>query len=124
MRQFFPTVKEVSKESVYEVPVTLRTRQTITIRINLVRDFPRVPPTLQILPAVTHKFVDNQMFVTPNAHENLSQWTVHTNLGKTVLEIVQKFMQDPPQLVTILPNQPQVVQPTPVNNATIGYAAI
>jgi hypothetical protein len=48
------------------------------------------------------------MLVIPTAHENLARWSVHASLGisfviqsshktgKTVYEIIQKFMQDPP----------------------------
>jgi hypothetical protein len=39
------------------------------------------------------------MNVSPQAHENLARWTVHSNLGKTVFETVQKFMMDPPQIL-------------------------
>jgi hypothetical protein len=121
LRQYFPTVKEISRDALYEVPLTLPSRRIITLRIILPRDFPRVPPQLCITPPVQHKFVDGQANVVPQAHENLLRWTVHASLGKTVYEIVQKFMQEPPQ---ILPqtngnmSQPSTIVPTslPVQN--------
>jgi len=39
------------------------------------------------------------MIVVSQAHENLLRWSIHASLGKTVYEIVQKFIQDPPLLV-------------------------
>jgi len=114
LRQYFSTVKEVVRDASFEIPLTLPSRKTIILKINLSRDFPRVPPTLQIAPAVTHKLVDANMFVTPNAHENLSRWNSNANLGKTVYEIVQKLMQDPPQILQFTTPAPMpVAAPAP-----------
>jgi len=92
----------------YEVPLTLPSRKIITVRITLPRDFPRVPPQLQVFPAVQHRLIDTQMNVLVQAHENLLRWSIHASLGKTVYEIVQKFMQDPPQVIlqNTIPTQP------------------
>jgi len=106
LRQCFPTVKEISRDTLYEVAITLPSRRIVTLRITLGRDFPRVPPQLQIFPAVQHKFVDQQQNVLPQAHENLQRWSVHASLGKTIYEIVQQFVQQPPQIL------PQNVPPT------------
>eukprot|EP01116_Phalansterium_solitarium_P022116 TRINITY_DN7187_c0_g1_i1.p1 TRINITY_DN7187_c0_g1~~TRINITY_DN7187_c0_g1_i1.p1 ORF type:complete len:271 (+),score=79.75 TRINITY_DN7187_c0_g1_i1:102-914(+) len=102
LRQYFPTVKEVTKEALYEVIINLPTRRVITLRIHLPVDFPRRPPSLQIYPPAQHRFVDAQSFVTPAAHDNLGRWPVHANLGKTLYEIVQKLMQEPPNLLSSL----------------------
>jgi len=99
LRQYFPTLKEVAKDTLYEVAVVLPSRKSIILRLNLPREFPYHPPFLQVFPQVIHKFVDQQMYVMPQIHEKLSAWNVHTNLGKTVYEIVQKFTQDSPQVV-------------------------
>lgn len=99
LRQYFPTVKEITPGTIYEIPINLPPdRKLITLKINLPIDFPRVPPTLQIYPPVRHRFVDAQMFVTAQAHNNLREWPVHTSLGKTIYEIIQLFMKEPPQL--------------------------
>jgi len=119
LRQYFPTVKEIAKESLYEIPITLpRTRQTVTLRVSLSREFPRQPPTLQVLPPVQHAIVDSQMFVLASAHENLAKWTVHASLGKTVYEVVQKFMKEPPHIL-----QQSSIAATPAPQPTFSNTA-
>lgn len=122
LRQYFPTVKEVTKETLYEIPVTLPNRKLITLRINLPKDFPRVAPAIQVFPPVQHRFIDQQMFLTPGAHENLARWNNSSILGKTMFEIIQKLNQEPPQIIT-QPNPQPVISPTPVpqNNAPPPY---
>jgi len=114
LRQYFPTVKEVTKDSLYEIPIQLPNRKLITLRVNLPKDFPRVAPAIQIYPPVQHRYIDQQMFVTPAAHENLSRWSNQSNLGKTMFEVIQKLNQDPPQILTQPTNPAPVVTPTPV----------
>jgi hypothetical protein len=64
------------------------------------QDFPYQAPGLQITPQVVqHRFVNDQMYVMPQMHEKLATWNLHTNLGKTVYEISQKFIQDQPQFL-------------------------
>jgi hypothetical protein len=43
------------------------------------------------------------MCVIPAAHENLARWGIHVSLGKMVYEIVQKFIQEPPQILAKYP---------------------
>jgi len=105
LRQFFPTVKEVTKDQVFEVPIQLPNRSTIKLIINLPPDFPRIPPILQLSPTVQHPLVDSNMYISPAAHDNLSRWAVHVSLGKTVYEIVQKFMKQPPVIGPPLPQK-------------------
>jgi len=100
LKHYFSTVKETTKDSLYEISILIPARKaTITLRVNLPKDFPRVPPLLQIFPPVQHRLVDQQMYVTAAAHENLARWGVHCSLGKTVYEIVQKFIQEPPNML-------------------------
>jgi len=118
LRKHFSTVKEVSKDLIYEVPIQLPNRKMIALRINLPKEFPKHPPILQMFPPVQHRLVDSQMNVSPQAHDNLQRWTVHSDLGKTVLEIIHKFSQDPPQLLTgtsPTPNNSQAPTPLPNN---------
>jgi len=98
LRQYFPTLKEITKDLLYEIPVVLPSRKTLTLRIALLREFPYQPPTLQLFPPVIHKYVNQQQYLLPQIHEKLMQWNVHTSLGKMVYEVVQKLMQDPPQI--------------------------
>lgn len=99
LRQYFSTLKEINKDSLYEVAITLPSRKTISLRIILGPEFPYQAPSLQIMPAVSHRFVNEQMYVLPQMHEKLASWSVHTNLGKTVFEISQKLIQDQPQVL-------------------------
>eukprot|EP00026_Physarum_polycephalum_P010119 Phypoly_transcript_10270.p1 GENE.Phypoly_transcript_10270~~Phypoly_transcript_10270.p1 ORF type:complete len:372 (+),score=72.82 Phypoly_transcript_10270:49-1164(+) len=114
LRQYFPTLKEVAKDSVYEIAITLPSRKTINLRIILGQDFPYQAPGLQITPQVVqHRFVNDQMYVMPQMHEKLATWNLHTNLGKTVYEISQKLIQDQPQVLTS--------QPAPSTSSYGGY---
>lgn len=62
-------------------------------------DFPQTIPSLQVSPTVQHPLVSSSTsFILPTAHENLTRWTPHVSLGKTIYEIVQKFMQQPPTI--------------------------
>jgi len=100
LKHYFSTVKETTKDSLYEIAILLPARKvTIMLRVNLPKDFPKVPPLLQIFPPVQHRLIDQQMYVTTSAHENLARWGVHASLGKTVYEIVQKFIQEPPVIL-------------------------
>jgi len=112
LRQHFPTVREVQREVIYEVQLTLPSRKNLLLRINLPRDFPKVPPTLQVFPEARHPLIDPQMFIIPQAHENLSRWPIHASLGKTVYDLAQKFLRDPPQLIQ---QQPVQAYPPPPN---------
>jgi hypothetical protein len=70
------------------------------MRITLPPAFPKVAPVLQVFPPVQHKLVEPQNFtIFSSAHENLSRWAVHASLGKTVYEIITKFMQEPPVIL-------------------------
>jgi len=115
LRQLFPTVREMQRDLVYEIAFTITpARRQMNLRISLPKEFPQQLPTLQLLPAnCSHRLLDRQGYVLSQAHENLMRWTVHASLGKTVYEIVQKFMQEPPQLMESLP--PQQQQQSPVS---------
>jgi len=123
LKHYFSTVKETTKDTLYEISILIPSKKiTITLRVNLPKDFPRVPPLLQIFPPVQHRLVDQQMYVTAAAHENLARWGVHASLGKTVYEIVQKFINEPPVILpqytpTALSTNPTPVMP--VNNNVV-----
>jgi len=104
LKQAFPTVKELVKNASYEVPITLPNRFLLTLRVNLPTEFPKAPPSIQVLPPIQHRIVDQQMQVMPQAHENLQRWSSNSQLGKTVFEIAQRFIQDPPKVVQQVQN--------------------
>jgi len=115
LKQYSSTVKETVKDTLYEISTMLPSRKAnITVRVNLPKDFPRVPPVLQIFPPVQHRLVDQQMYVVPAAHENLSRWGIHASLGKTVYEIIQKFIQEPPVILPQYTPSANLVSATPV----------
>jgi ESCRT-I complex subunit VPS37 len=95
LRQYFPTVREVSKGERFEVPLTLASRRQIRLVVDLAPDFPRSPPQIS-LPGESHRLLDAQGRVMPTAHAKLGKWTVHSALGRNVYELVQVFMKDPP----------------------------
>jgi len=100
LRQFVPTIREVAKEVAYEIPLSLPNKKTVTLKINLTPQFPKEAPKISITPLVEHRLVDANSVVLPTAHANLQTWTVHCSLGKTVFELIQKFIQDPPKIRT------------------------
>jgi len=98
LRQAFPTLKELNKGILYEIPIVLPSRTALTLRISLPPTFPKTTgPVIQVYPPVQHRLINQQMYIIPQAHENLQRWNYPTsNLGRTMLEIVQKLLQEPP----------------------------
>jgi ubiquitin-protein ligase len=139
LKQYFPTVKEITRDTIYEITLLTPKRQNLQLRITLAPDFPRTTPILTISPPVLHRFVDNQQHINilPIAHENLQRWNVNSSLGKVVYEIVQKFMQEPPQILnSSLPSMnnyppslnnppsnslPSTINPTMMNPSTNSF---
>jgi len=117
LRQYFPTVKELQKDAVYEIPVLLPTKYNITIRITIGANFPNSPPDLVVFPQVTHPLIDSSMRIRPEASSKLAEWHVHQNLGKTMYSIVQKLMTDPPKLGA---PEPGASNPMPIRKDSHG----
>eukprot|EP01112_Ceratiomyxa_fruticulosa_P007760 TRINITY_DN2013_c0_g3_i1.p1 TRINITY_DN2013_c0_g3~~TRINITY_DN2013_c0_g3_i1.p1 ORF type:complete len:360 (-),score=68.26 TRINITY_DN2013_c0_g3_i1:297-1376(-) len=99
LRQFLPNVKEVVKDSTFEIPI--HAPRPLSMRIILPNDFPKAPPTLQLLgTGLVHRYLNPSTAVLyPQIHDKLLQWNIHTSLGKVVAEVVVKLTNDPPQFL-------------------------
>jgi len=100
LRQAFPTLKEMNRGVLYEIPLVLPSRSVLTLVVSLPPTFPKLSgPTIQVYPQAQHRFINSQMYIIPQAHENLQRWNyTSSQLGRTILEIVQKLLQEPPVL--------------------------
>jgi len=126
LRQAFPTLKELNKGILYEIPLVLPSRTALTLRISLPPTFPKITgPVIQVYPPVQHRLINQQMYIIPQAHENLQKWNYTTsNLGRTMLEIVQKLLQEPPVLAPLppsYPSTPQINFPIPQEQPSIPF---
>jgi len=121
LRSFFPTVKTVTPD-IYEVPIQLPNRSFIKLIVTLPPDFPQTIPSLQVSPTVQHPLVSSSTsFILPTAHEHLTRWTPHVSLGKTIYEIVQKFMQQPPTIGPSNPAPAPIPSRSPIPPPTSGF---
>lgn len=85
------SVKELSKDTQFEVPCALPSGWTIYLIVNLPSTFPDSPPVITVSPAASHAWLDTNVVV---GHEKLrpNGWGAHASLGKLVKEIKDEFM--------------------------------
>jgi len=70
----------------------------VNLRITLEPSFPQSAPTIQLLPeGLTHPFITDRGFVKQSASKTLQIWTLHSDLGKLIQELVQEFQKNEPQ---------------------------
>ncbi|RUS23074.1 hypothetical protein BC937DRAFT_92737 [Endogone sp. FLAS-F59071] len=85
------SVKELSKDTQFEVPCALPSGWTIYLIVNLPSTFPDSPPVITVSPAASHAWLDTNVVV---GHEKLrpNVWGAHASLGKLVKEIKDEFV--------------------------------
>jgi ubiquitin-protein ligase len=113
LKASFATIVEVIRETLLDVPLVLRDRKTITLRVyeppkenyisclffyphifrHLPKDFPYAPPLLQVMGIANffHNLLTPQGMVIAQAHEKLLQWQPYHPLGKVVQDVAQIF---------------------------------
>lgn len=88
---------EILRDVEYRVMVPHTSGTNLTIQITLPPQFPGDRPTLTIQPAVNHPWVDANMKVI--GCPSLNNFSMHSDLGQTVLSVLEEFQKLPPVIV-------------------------
>mmetsp|Transcript_44089 Transcript_44089/g.111118 ORF Transcript_44089/g.111118 Transcript_44089/m.111118 type:complete len:294 (+) Transcript_44089:87-968(+) len=93
---YFPSAKALSAEH-YQIPFSAH-GSSFYLNVFVGGRFPYEPPHLQLQPPCAHEHLDERCAVRPAASAGLSSWSVHTDLGMTVYEVIQMFSTRPPRI--------------------------
>ncbi|KAH3756827.1 vacuolar protein sorting-associated protein 37A [Pelomyxa schiedti] len=94
MRQLHPGVREVERNTIYEIPIYINSRP-VSFRIMLPPTFPGAPPQISIVPMLRHRFLDKGVVIS-DVHHSLHNWGPQIHLGKLLQDIISKFTEEPP----------------------------
>ncbi|XP_072857421.1 vacuolar protein sorting-associated protein 37A isoform X2 [Pogona vitticeps] len=95
LRSAHAAIAEIQKDVEYRLPFTVNTL-TININILLPPQFPQEKPIISIFPPIRHHLMDKQgVYVTCPL---ISNFTMHSDLGKIVQSILDEFWKNPPVL--------------------------
>uniref|UniRef100_A0A4W3IXM4 VPS37A subunit of ESCRT-I n=1 Tax=Callorhinchus milii TaxID=7868 RepID=A0A4W3IXM4_CALMI len=91
-------IAEIQKDVEYRLPFTVK-NITININILLPPQFPQEKPVVTVFPPVRHHLVDqhNGTLVTSPV---ISNFTMHSDLGKIVQSVLDEFWKNPPSLAS------------------------
>uniref|UniRef100_A0A8C6ZWS3 VPS37A subunit of ESCRT-I n=1 Tax=Nothoprocta perdicaria TaxID=30464 RepID=A0A8C6ZWS3_NOTPE len=90
-------IAEIQKDVEYRLPFTVN-NVTININILLPPQFPQEKPVISVFPPVRHHLMDKQgVYVTSPL---ISNFTMHSDLGKIIQSILDEFWKNPPVLVS------------------------
>lgn len=92
---------EILRDVEYRVVVRVGAAN-ITLIIGLSAQFPQEKPTVSVSPPVTHPWVDSQsLWVT--GCPSLNNFSMHSDLGQAIQNIIEEFKKNPPVLNQSLP---------------------
>ncbi|XP_054845941.1 vacuolar protein sorting-associated protein 37A [Eublepharis macularius] len=95
LRGAHTAIAEIQKDVEYRLPFTVNNR-TININIFLPPQFPQEKPVISVYPPIRHHLMDKQgMYVTCPL---ISNFTMHSDLGKIVQSVLDEFWKNPPVL--------------------------
>ncbi|XP_073439715.1 vacuolar protein sorting-associated protein 37A [Dendrobates tinctorius] len=88
-------ISEIQKDVEYRLPITFK-NFTISINILLPQQFPQDKPLITVFPPIRHHLVDKQgtTVTCPLVHN----FTMHSDLGKIVQNLLEEFWKSPPTL--------------------------
>jgi len=95
LRSAYSNVKEVHRDTVYEVPL----HPPVSLVLTLNDGFPTTPPVVTVTPPVSHHWVDPNMYII--GCPKLKEWSSTMDLSKIVKSVSKEFEKTPPR---ILPN--------------------
>lgn len=89
------SISEIQKDVEYRLPITVK-NLTININILLPQQFPQDKPVITVFPPIRHHLVDKQgtNVTCPLVHN----FTMHSDLGKIVQNLLEEFWKNPPTL--------------------------
>ncbi|XP_053107425.1 vacuolar protein sorting-associated protein 37A [Hemicordylus capensis] len=95
LRSAHTAIAEIQKDVEYRLPFTI-SNLTININILLPPQFPQEKPVISVFPPIRHHLMDNQgVYVTCPL---ISNFTMHSDLGKIVQSVLDEFWKNPPVL--------------------------
>ncbi|XP_066488916.1 vacuolar protein sorting-associated protein 37A isoform X1 [Tiliqua scincoides] len=101
LRSAHAAIAEIQKDVEYRLPFTIN-NLTININILLPPQFPQEKPVISVFPPIRHHLMDKQgVYVTCPL---ISNFTMHSDLGKIVQSVLDEFWKNPPVLA---PNSTQ-----------------
>ena len=118
----------------FSIGLQLKDRTIITMRIALGKEFPQAPPVIQMLCKCSHPWLSQDGYYCVQGHRGLQNWTMSSNLGRVVSEIVSEFCVRPPTRLTVggskstaaapstAASQPSY-QPPPTTNTPLGITS-
>ncbi|XP_066429480.1 vacuolar protein sorting-associated protein 37A [Eleutherodactylus coqui] len=88
-------ISEIQKDVEYRLPITIK-NLTININILLPQQFPQDKPIITVFPPIRHHLVDKQgtNVISPLVYN----FTMHSDLGKIVQNLLEEFWKNPPTL--------------------------
>ena len=97
MRRFPLARKEPAAQGhdVYDLGVRVADGQVVTLRILMGPLFPQQPPQLTVLPPGRHRWLDPQGNIVNMADLGVGQWTMRTDIGRVVYDVMQEFTANP-----------------------------
>ncbi|KAG7256624.1 hypothetical protein CRUP_017377 [Coryphaenoides rupestris] len=98
LRAAHSSLTEIQKDVEYRIPFTVN-NSTISVNILLPPQFPQDKPVVTVYPPVGHHLVDsnNGTVVTSPL---LSNFGMHSDLGKVIQSLLDEFWKSPPALMT------------------------
>ncbi|XP_069780665.1 vacuolar protein sorting-associated protein 37A [Narcine bancroftii] len=97
-------VVEIQKDVEYRLPFTANNK-TINLNILLPPQFPQEKPVISVFPPVRHHLVDKQMG-TMVTSPMITNFTMHSDLGKIIQTILDEFWKNPPVLASSVSSFP------------------
>lgn len=93
LKALFPQIIEIQRNTEYRIPVADPVNR-LDINIHLPVLFPQEKPIISVSPSVKHLWVNEQQQVV--GCSELLKFSMHSDLGKIVQEIIQEFQNNPP----------------------------
>ncbi|XP_048385607.1 vacuolar protein sorting-associated protein 37A [Stegostoma tigrinum] len=92
------SIVEIQKDVEYRLPLTVNNK-TINLNILLPPQFPQEKPVITVFPPVRHHLVDLHS-ATYVKSPLITNFTMHSDLGKIIQTILEEFWKSPPVLVS------------------------
>ncbi|XP_068134727.1 vacuolar protein sorting-associated protein 37A isoform X2 [Hyperolius riggenbachi] len=89
------SISEIQKDVEYRLPIPVK-NLTVNVNILLPPQFPQEKPVITVFPPIRHPLVDTQgtNLICPL----VNNFTMHSDLGKIVQNILEEFWKNPPTL--------------------------
>ena len=94
VRNHFPSVTEVEKDSEYQLRFTTPLGTEHTLYLQLTPNFPNERPSVLVYPPLDHPCFDKECFVV--AYKPLNDFTMHQDLGKVLENLVRELSSHRP----------------------------